>query len=380
LFLQRQLLEELGTPIFERFAERLEPGDEELILDAAARRFETMMTVEAAQEILYCEVFERLLPRRAAALGVSAEEAREDLLRFRAQLDGLRDGSPTKRVYYTVSALQRCATRAQERAVIACSCLPLAMGRNRVDVYKRRAIEKSSANTRFAQLDRERVRAFLGDLHLFVLVLEPELRAAACRLLDAYCVPGGSASGLRAERAHGARRQLRKVYDDRRRDAKELWMELAKALDAAGLRPIDLEAEFAARLRERGLSARDVAARIDKRWGDLRISGVVPRHLLPETQWERILGKADRPPTWVLEGGWKQILEGRGQPVAEALERLVKAAKRADAAKRDWNLAAETSLKATQERPAALKDAIESFNRSLDEALSITSTKGRVIQ
>ena len=45
LFLRRRLLEELSKPVFERFAERLEPGEEQGILDAVAQPGATVAEV-----------------------------------------------------------------------------------------------------------------------------------------------------------------------------------------------------------------------------------------------------------------------------------------------------------------------------------------------
>jgi hypothetical protein len=363
MFFNRKGLEELSEPIFERFAERL-GEDDRLVLDAVTHRLDAPRARPEVEEMICREVLERLLPCLARDVGVSLEALRRQLGEVRARLDRLPRDSAQKRVYVAVSTLQRCATRAQERSAIACARRALAMPRNTVDVYKRRAIRALSEGTCFVRGTREA----MGELHLFVLDVAPHLRAAARDLLDNYCA---DEAGERTARLHEERNHLRKVYEDKCEQAKDLFTtELPAVFDASTTHPIDVAAEFEARLRALSVPPEQIAARAERWWHTLRISGTVPRRVLPTTTWTRILRDADRPPTWVLEGAWQQLVHGRGIVLWETLQRLIQAAKEADAARDAWIHASELSLEATQGEPAALKDAIAKFNRSLDEVLA----------
>ena len=373
VFFLPEMVNELGAPVLARFASRLRDGEAARILAAVAKvpRRNADVSREAVQEIICRELLGRMLADRVREGGLSPDEVARDLARARWQLDGLGERSRPRRVYYTVSALHRCATQAQEREVIAASCRALEMSRNQVDVYKGRALQRLAANTCFVQGEGETARELLGEIHLFFLDMEPPLRASASALLETHCRPGSSAGSARTVAAHLERNRRRKVYEQRRKQAKQLWTaQLPEALDASSMRPIDAEAELLTELCAPGLSPAEVAERVNVRWRALRIGDSIPKRFLPTTTWQRIFTGADRPPTWVLEGEWQHLLRGRGLIVEDAWRLLVDAARAADAAHAEWVHASEHALAATQDDPAALKAAIEQFNRSLDEVLT----------
>lgn len=390
-----ETLKKLGEPIFARFSGRLAPGDQALILAAVndVPWGEAQVTPAAVQEIICREVLDRVLGRLVRELGLSPDEVRRDLDRARAQLDGLAGGVkprtephlptkrlywPPKRIYYVVSVLQRCATLAQVRDAIECSCLALGMIRNDVDVYKGRALKTLSANTCFRRLKPESRRGLLRELHLFFLHVEPGLRAAACALLEAYSRRGSIDGGARIVAAHEERKLRRNVYDSGLLEAKRVWTtQLPEVLDNSGMRPIDVVEELSAKLRREGLPPDQITERVRARWEALWIDCKVPNHLSPTTTWKSILSKAARPPIWVLEGEWARLLGGRGVIVEDTWRCLVATSRHAEAAHAAWIGGLEHTLVATQHAPTSLKAAIVDFNLSVDELL-MRSAEGRV--
>lgn len=373
VFFLPEMVKVLGEPVFARFGERLAAGEEARILAAIAavpRRAAAAATPEAVQEVIRREVLARVLAARVVDLRLSADVVARDLVRARAQLDAMREGSRPKRVYYAMSALHRCATRAQEREVVAASCRALEMPRNRVDVYKHRALQSIAAETCFAHLDGSDGRDLLGELHLFFVEIAPALGAAAAALLDAYCRPGDALGAASTLAAHQEQNRLRALYNQRCKQAKSLWTTvLPAALDASRTRPIDVEAELTGELERLGLSPEQVRERVAARWLALRIHGSLPNRLLPTSTWRPILKSTPRPPTSSLEGEWRQLVRGKGIDVENAWRRVLDVAREADVAHDAWDSAAERSFMATQGDPAVLKAAMKHFNKSLDELL-----------
>jgi hypothetical protein len=360
-FVLRKTLDELSRPILERFDDLLEGEERRIVLQAAARG--RHVSPEAGCDWIRREACRRVFPRWASALGVSEDEARRGLAQVAARLHGLADGKP-KRVFLAWAVLDRVAIRPADAFHAACQAL--GMTRNTVDQNKARALETMRSGTCFAPFPGWR----LGELHLFFLHPAEPLLIAGRKL---HAALAGAVGGLAAaiEEAHVEANRRRRHYEEKRRSALRLWKtRLPAALDAAGLRPLDVDQRFAAAVG---------TTRTHRSWQSLRLCDAIPSRILPATTWTSVLAKAHRPPTFILEGPWGALVRDLasgptgGHPQTrsprEVLDDLLAAARAADEAHRAWKDAAERTYQVTRDRPHAVSKAIESFNLNLDGAL-----------
>jgi len=356
-FVLRKTLDELSRPLFDRFAEILAPDEQSLVLTAAAR--ERHASPEAGCDWIRLDLCRRIFPRWASTLNLTEEEARRGLSQVAAQLHGLPDNKP-RRVYLALSALDRVALKPSDAFQAACQAL--GMTRNTVDRNKARALEYARAGTAFAAIPGWD----LGEVHLFFLDLGEPLLDAGRKLHLELGSQAGTAAAI--EEAHAEANRRRRRYEEKRRAALKLWkIHLPAALDASGWTPLDVEQRFIVVARAAGAPPEEVPSRTRRAWQSLRLCDGIPSRVLPATTWTAVLSRANRPPTFILDGPWRTQLGGAA---GEALEAVVRAARDADEAHRAWKDAQERTYQTTRDCPEAVFAAIETFNLSLDGALA----------